>query len=459
MQTERILQLIARQQAYFKAGETRPLATRLAALANLRKGLITMQTELHRALRDDLGKSMAEAQMSEISLLLSELRFFLRSLGRLAKVRNVPVTLSQMPAQGELYPCPLGNVLIISPWNYPLLLALRPAIAAIAAGNTVILKPSEFAPATARALHRLLARTVPPQLCTLIPGSAEETQFLIDQGFHHIFYTGGAEVGRLVMERAAAQLTPVTLELGGKSPCIVDETANIPLAARRIVFGKLLNCGQTCVAPDYLLVQESVRLPLIAALRSEIERQYGMHPLESPDYGRIVSRRHFDRLCALIDRKKLVYGGQSHVEHLQIAPTILDRVKPSDPIMQEEIFGPLLPILSFMDLEQAVEEIASRPHPLALYLFSEHEPTQNLVTNRLQFGGGCINDTVLQICSPYLPFGGIGGSGMGSYHGKAGFDTFTHYKSVLRKPLFPDNPLRYAPYTKTKRHLLRHLLR
>lgn len=459
MQTDRILTLLAKQRTHFEAGDTRPLANRLSALANLRKGLLAMQTELHRALREDLGKSMAEAQLSEISLLLSELRYFLLHLGRLAKVRAVPVAITQMPAQSELYPCPLGNVLIISPWNYPLLLSLRPAIAAIAAGNTVIVKPSEFAPATARVLHRLLSRTLPPQLCALIPGGAEETEFLIDQGFHHVFYTGGPEIGRLVMARAAAHLTPVTLELGGKSPCIVDETANIPLAARRIVFGKFLNCGQTCIAPDYILVQESVRPALLLALRHEIHRQYGTHPLDNSDYGRIVNQRHFDRLCALIDRKKLVFGGERCEESLQIAPTILDRVASDDPVMREEIFGPILPVLSYEHLDEAIAEITSRPHPLALYLFSEHEPTQNLITGRLQFGGGCINDTVLHLCSPYLPFGGVGGSGMGAYHGKAGFETFTHYKSVLRKQPFPDNPLRYAPYTKVKRNLLQYLLR
>lgn len=459
MNQDRILRIVKTQRDFFQTGETLPLLGRLCALRQLRDAILSMQDDIQSALFEDLGKSATESHLSEISLALSELRFFLRHLGRLTKVRAVPSSLAQLPGKAEIIPCPRGCVLVISPWNYPFLLTLQPAIAAIAAGNTVILKPSEYAPATARVLHKILSRALPPALCALVPGKAEETQLLLAQQFDHIFYTGGATVGRIVMEKAAVHLTPLTLELGGKSPCIVDETANIPLAARRIVFGKYLNCGQTCVAPDYLLVQESVLRELLTALRHEIRAQYSENPLENPDYGRIVNRRHFDRLLSLIDAGTLAYGGASNQETLQIAPTVLCGVTPADPVMQEEIFGPILPIISYQHLDDALAEITSRPHPLAFYLFSENAETQRHLMQRMSFGGGCINDTILHLTSLHLPFGGVGESGMGAYHGKAGFDIFTHYKSVLTQSSYLDFPLRYAPYTSQKSHLLRLLLR
>jgi len=459
MNQDRILRIVKTQRDFFQTGETLPLLGRLCALRQLRDAILSMQGDIARALYEDLGKSATESHLSEISLALSELRFFLRHLGRLTKVRSVPSSLAQLPGRAEIIPCPRGCVLVISPWNYPFLLAISPAIAAIAAGNTVILKPSEYAPATARVLHRIFSRALLPALGALVPGRAAETQLLLDQPFDHIFYTGGAKVGRIVMEKAAAHLTPLTLELGGKSPCIVDETANITLAARRIVFGKFLNCGQTCVAPDYLLVQESVQGALLSALRREIRSQYSEKPLDNPDYGRIVNQRHFDRLLALIDPKKLALGGASNPDTLQISPTVLCGVTSDDLVMQEEIFGPILPIISYQHIDDAVAEIASRPHPLALYLFSEDAETQRRLMQRMSFGGGCINDTILHLTSLHLPFGGVGESGMGAYHGKAGFDVFTHYKSVLTQSTLFDFPLRYAPYTSQKSRLLRYLLR
>lgn len=459
MNQARIIHILTIQRNYFRQGETLSLAARKQALRSLRDGILAMEAELYAALNADLGKSETEAYVSELAMVLADIRYYLKHLNRLAKPRKVGLSLAQLPASGQIIPSPRGCILVISPWNYPLLLSLAPAIAAIAAGNTVIIKPSEYAPNTARVLYHILSDYVPKALCTMIPGGVAETQFLLDRPFDHIFYTGGAAVGRLVMQKAATHLTPITLELGGKSPCIVDETANLSLAARRIVFGKFLNCGQTCVAPDYLFVQESVKAALLSEIQREIAVQYGAEPLCSPDYARIVNQRHFDRLCSLIDFEKLYLGGETNVDTLQIAPTILDGILDEDVIMQEEIFGPILPVRSYQKLEDAMEEILSRPHPLALYLFTENANTKRRVMQELPFGGGCINDTILHLSTPALPFGGVGESGMGSYHGKAGFDTFTHYKSVLHGSSRLDIPLRYAPYTSQKSKLLRRLLR
>lgn len=458
MNQDRIFNRIASQRAYFQSGKTKPISCRRSALRRLRDGILARKSELLAALLEDLGKSETEAYVSELSMLLADIQYYDKNLPSLAKPQKVFLSLSQFPSSGQIIPCPLGCVLVISPWNYPVLLALAPAIAAIAAGNTVIIKPSEYAPKTAKALFHLLSEYLPKDLCTMIPGGVPETQLLLDQDFDHIFFTGGTEVGRLVMKKAAAHLTPVTLELGGKSPCLVDETANLSLAARRIVFGKFLNCGQTCVAPDYLLVQESVKEALLEALRREIALQYGTKPLESSDYGRIVNQRHFDRLCSLLDRQTIHFGGEVNRDTLQISPTILDAVLPDDAVMQEEIFGPILPVRTYEKLDDAMEEIRSRPHPLALYLFSQSKKTQQRVMQELSFGGGCINDTILHLSSPKLPFGGVGASGMGAYHGAAGFATFTHQKSVLTRSTRLDPSLRYAPYTKPKSKLLWRLL-
>lgn len=458
MNQDRIINRIASQRAYFRSGTTKSISFRRCALRRLRDGILARKTELLAALFEDLGKSETEAYVSELSMLLADIQYYDKHLPSLAKPQRVFLSLSQFPSSGQVIPCPLGCVLVISPWNYPVLLALAPAIAAIAAGNTVIIKPSEYAPKTARALFHLLSECLPKDLCTIIPGGVPETQFLLDQPFDHVFFTGGTEIGRLVMKKAAAHLTPVTLELGGKSPCLVDETANLSLAARRIVFGKFLNCGQTCVAPDYLLVQESVKEELLDALRREITLQYGTNPLESRDYGRIVNQRHFERLCSLLDRQTIYFGGEVNQGSLQISPTILDGVLPEDAVMQQEIFGPILPVRTYEKLEDGMEEIRSRPHPLALYLFSQSKKTQQRVMQELSFGGGCINDTILHLSSPKLPFGGVGASGMGSYHGAAGFATFSHQKSVLTRSTRLDPSLRYAPYTKPKSKLLRRLL-
>ena len=395
--------------------------------------------------------------MTELGPVYTELRHMLRLAPAHALPREAPCSLGQFPARAQRIPSPYGTVLILAPWNYPFLLSLQPAIDAIAAGNTVVIKPSEEAPATSRVLAKLVARCAPPELFAVIPGGREVSRALLEQRFDYIFFTGGGDVGRLVMEQAARHLTPVTLELGGKSPCIVHKDADLPLAARRIVFGKFLNCGQTCIAPDYLFVHESVRERLIPLLTAEIQRQLGPSPLENPQYGRIINRRHFDRLRGLMDRDKIILGGEIDPKGLQISPTLMAGIDFSHPVMREEIFGPLLPILTYKTLSEVMQEIQKRPHPLALYLFSQSKSVQKIVMHGLQFGGGCINDTVLHAAGT-LPFGGVGASGMGSYHGKAGFDTFTHHKSVLDKAPWPDPALRYQPYTKQKTRLLRLLL-
>lgn len=459
MNQDDILKLITAQRQFFREGHTRKVSFRLAALRRLRDEILTMEAQILSALKEDLGKSASEAYLCEIGLALSEIRFMLRHVKALSKMRRVPSSLAQFPSSCHIMPSPYGTALIISPWNYPFLLAIEPAIDAIAAGNTVIIKPSEYATATTEVLQQLICRSLPPELAAVIPGDHRESQFLLEQPFDHIFFTGGANIGRLVMEKAAAHLTPVTLELGGKSPCVVDETANLSLAARRIVFGKYLNCGQTCVAPDYLYVQERIREPLIAAIASEIALQYGKLPLENPDYGKIINETHFQRLIALIDKQKVCIGGDYDKDALRIAPTVLDAVHFTDPVMQEEIFGPILPILTFQHIDEVILEVSSRPHPLAFYLFSENKNTQNDLLNRLQFGGGCINDTILHLASSHMGFGGIGASGMGSYHGKAGFDAFSHQKNILKKKGYFDPSMRYPPYNDRKARLLRRFMR
>ena len=458
MDHDHILTLLARQRRAFSLGETTLVSDRLALLRRLRRGIRQMEGEIAAALRKDLGKSFSEAFMTEIGPVYTELRHMLRFAPAHAIPREAPCTLGQFPARAQRIPSPYGTVLIIAPWNYPFLLALQPAIDAIAAGNTVVVKPSEEAPETSRVLIKLLSLCVPPELFAAVPGDREVSLFLLGQKFDYIFFTGGGDVGRLVMEQAARHLTPVTLELGGKSPCIVHKDADLRLAARRIVFGKFINCGQTCVAPDYLFVHEAVREKLISFLGAEITRQLGTVPLDNPDYGRIINRRHFDRLRGLMDRDKTILGGEIDPNRLQIAPTLMEGVDFTHPVMREEIFGPLLPILTYRTLGEAMAEIQKRPHPLALYLFSQSKSVQKIVMHGLQFGGGCINDTVMHVAGT-LPFGGVGASGMGCYHGKAGFDTFTHYKSVLDKAPWPDPSLRYQPYSKQKERLLRLFLR
>lgn len=451
-------QLLQKQRRFFASGATLSTASRRQALTALKKAVSAHKKDLARALCADLGKSEMESHMCEIALALSELDWMLRHLSSLTRERRVHTPLSQFAARSFRSPSPYGNVLIMSPWNYPVLLTLDPLIDALAAGNTVILKPSAYAPATSRALQELITECFSPACVALVTGGRAENQALLHQRFDKIFFTGGSSVGREVLRCAARHLTPVALELGGKSPCIVDRSARIPLAARRIVFGKFLNCGQTCVAPDYVLCHESLKEAFTAAIRREITRQFGREPLRNPDYGRIVNVRHFQRILGLIEPDKLACGGEYDEETLRIAPTVLENVSPADAVMQEEIFGPVLPILTFRTLPEAIRFVEQRPHPLALYLFCEDKKAVRNVLSRCRFGGGCINDTVIHLAGSSMPFGGVGESGMGGYHGKAGFEEFSHTRSIVDKKTWIDLPIRYQPYTALKRQLLQLFL-
>ena len=450
---------VAAQRAFFATGVTRDVTWRIGALESLRRAILAHEAELNAALKADLNKGPFESYMTEVGMVLSELGYIQRRLRSWARAKRVATPLAQFSARSFRSPEPYGVVLVMSPWNYPFQLALEPVVGAIAAGNCVIIKPSAYAPSTSQAVADLVAGCFEPEFVTVVQGGREENAALLDQEFDFIFFTGGVTVGKLVMEKASRNLTPVCLELGGKSPCIVDATADLPLAARRIVFGKYLNAGQTCVAPDYLLVQEEVRERLTALICEEIARAFGQRPLEAPDYGKIINRKHFDRLLGLMEGENILAGGQASPASLQIAPTLLGDVSPDSPIMGEEIFGPILPVFSFRQLPEAADFVAARPKPLALYLFTNSREAERLILERCSFGGGCINDTIIHLATSHMPFGGVGASGMGGYHGKASFDTFSHYRSIVRKHNWIDLPIRYRPYTPEKARWLRRFLK
>ena len=460
METEKNLEkLVEKQRAYFAEGKTLPVQERIRALERLGQALKSSEAELCRALRADLGKSRTESYMCEIGLTLSELGYVKKHLRSWSKDRRVRTPLSQFHARSFTVQEPYGVVLVMSPWNYPVLLTLEPLIGALAAGNCCVVKPSAYSPETSSVMAKILRSVFPEEYVAVVEGGRQENQGLLAQKFDYIFFTGGVNVGKLVMEKASAHLTPVTLELGGKSPCIIDETANLKLAARRLAFGKYLNCGQTCVAPDYVLVHEKVKERFLGYVKEEIVRMYGARPLENPDYGKIVNRKHFDRLLGLMNPEKLVFGGESREESLQIAPAVLDGVTPEDAVMQEEIFGPLLPILTVRSMEEALSFVNDRPKPLAFYIFTQDKKVEQMFLRRASFGGGCVNDTIIHLATSAMGFGGVGNSGMGSYHGKKSFDTFSHEKSIVKKYNWIDLPMRYQPYTEQKEKMIRTFLK
>ena len=459
MTEQDIEKLIKEQNKYFNSGLTRSYESRLVSLKALKRAILSNEDELCRALKEDLGKSRAEAFMCEIGLAISEINWLIKHLRGLMRKKYVLTPLAQFAATSFRSPSPYGNVLIISPWNYPLLLTLEPLADALAAGNTAILKPSAYAPETSNIMKKMLEESFNPGLVAVVTGGRAENQALLRQKFDKIFFTGSKEVGKEVMRKAAEHLTPVTLELGGKSPCIVEKTAKISLAARRIVFGKFLNCGQTCVAPDYILCDESIRESLVSAIKKEITLQFGSKPLENPDYGKIVNEKHFNRLKGLIDKEKTVFGGGLDEENNRIEPTVMVDVSWEDAVIGEEIFGPILPILTYKTLDEAVLVIESHPHPLALYCFTEDKGVKERILKKCRFGGGCINDVVIHLATSEMPFGGVGESGMGSYHGRAGFEEFSHTRSIVDKKTWMDMPVRYQPYTGFKEKLLRLFLR
>lgn len=447
------------QRTFFATGATLDLTFRRRALDTLQQELIRREAVIHAAIRADLGKSAFESYMCETGLVRSEITYMQRHLHRFAKEKRVRTPLAQFPSRSFQKPSPYGVTLIVSPWNYPLLLTLDPLIDAIAAGNTAILKPSAYSPHTSALIAEMIGACFDPAFVTVVTGGREENARLFRERFDYIFFTGSQAVGREVMRHAAEHLTPVTLELGGKSPCIVDKTADLELAARRIVFGKFLNAGQTCVAPDYLYCDRTVKDALVAALQREITRQFGEKPLHNPAYGHLINRKHFDRVKALIDPARVICGGQSEADTLTIAPTLLDPITFDDTVMQEEIFGPVLPVLTFDTLDEAVAQVNALQHPLALYLFTSDKRAVRMVTARCGFGGGCINDTVIHLATSQMGFGGFGESGMGAYHGKAGFDTFSHTKSMVQKSTRLDLPMRYQPYSSRYEKLLRFFLK
>ncbi len=459
MERDKIHQIVERQRTYFKSGATLDTGFRKAALRKLRKAVKKNEARLAAALKADLGKSFTESFMCEIGMTYSEISYMLKRVRLYAAGRPALTPLAQFHATSYVRPMPHGVTLIMSPWNYPMLLTLAPLVDAIAAGNTAILKPSAYSPYTSQVIKELIEETFDPKFVAVVTGGREENAFLLDEKFDHVFFTGSKEVGREVMAKASKHLCPVTLELGGKSPCIVGKTANIELAARRIVFGKLLNCGQTCVAPDYILCHSEVKEALIDALIEEIQNQYGKQYLENEHYGKIVSKKHFDRINGLIENRKVVYGGDSNEATLQIEPTIMDRVTWDDAVMQEEIFGPVLPILTYKNREEVIRQINDHPKPLALYVFTDEKEFAKDITSRCAFGGGCINDTIIHLATSHMGFGGVGESGMGAYHGKAGFDEFSSRKSIVDKKTWLDLPMRYQPYNPVNEKLLKFFLR
>ena len=457
-QTE-ITAIVAAQRSFFQSGATLPVNARIAALKKLQKLLTDNEAAIARAIHADLGKSPEESYMCETGLVLSEINYMLKNIRRFSREQTVLTPLTQFASRSYRKPCPYGVTLILSPWNYPVLLTLDPLVDALAAGNTAVIKPSAYSPATSALLEKLLEEVFPRESVAVITGGREENGYLLEEKFDYIFFTGSKAVGQMVLEKAARHLTPATLELGGKSPCIVDETADLKLAARRIVFGKFLNCGQTCVAPDYLLCHASIKDELVDLICQEIRRQYGKTPLRNGSYGKLISRKHFDRVTGLVVPEKVVAGGSWDRDSLKMEPTVMDKVTWEDPVMQEEIFGPLLPVLTFESLEEVIRAVNNREKPLALYFFSENRVAIRSVMAQCAFGGGCVNDCVIHLATSNMGFGGVGESGMGAYHGKTGFDTFTHYKSVVDKKTWMDLPMRYQPYGRLNTLLIRLFLK
>ncbi|MFP4254447.1 MAG: aldehyde dehydrogenase [Halothece sp.] len=446
LQTTEIPNLVQSQKAFFARGKTKELPFRKQQLENLKQAVKEHQEKITEALQKDLGKPKFEAILTEIVNCEEETNYILKHLDSWAKNQPVKTPLNFFPANSFIVPEPLGQALIIGPWNYPFQLSILPLLGAIAAGNCAIIKPSEITPNVSKVVAEVVGKTFDPNYITVVEGDKTVAQELLQQKFDHIFYTGGARVGKIVMKAAAENLTPVTLELGGKSPCIVEPDIQVEYSARRIIWGKCLNAGQTCVAPDYLLVHRDIKDKLVTAMKACLNEFFGENPEASPDYARIVSDRHFNRLTEFLKDGNIIVGGETDAETRYIAPTLLENISWDDAVMEEEIFGPILPIIEYDDLESAIAQINDRPKPLALYLFSKSKSKQQQVLQQTSAGGVTLNDTIIHLGSPELPFGGVGASGMGAYHGKASFDTFTHYKSVTNRKFWLDIKLRYPPY-------------
>lgn len=458
MQEEKIKQILCSQREFFKTGKTLSHEFRKKQLTALYDTVRRHEADIAAALKADLSKSAQESYMTETGLVLSEITYLKRHLSSFMKKKRAHTPLAQSLAKSFTLSSPYGNTLIISPWNYPVLLTLEPLADAISAGNTVILKPSAYSQATSALIEQIIAECFPSNYVAVLTGGRAENQALLQQKFDMIFFTGSEAVGKEVLRSAAEHLTPCVLELGGKSPCIVDESASVATTARRIVFGKFLNAGQTCVAPDYILCAESIKSSLIAAIKAEITRQFGENPLKNPDYGKIINEKHFNRLTKMLDPSKTVFGGECDRATLRVAPTVMDNVTASDAVMSEEIFGPILPIVSYSNFDTMLSELKAKPEPLALYIFSSDKRRIERVMHEISYGGGCVNDVVIHLATSHMGFGGVGRSGMGAYHGRDGFNAFSHTKSMVDKKTFLDLTVRYAPYKSKLYERLVHLL-
>ncbi|MGX8852917.1 aldehyde dehydrogenase [Amedibacillus sp. YH-ame10] len=454
-----IQELVQRQRKFYNTHQSKDITYRKHALKKLRSVIMKNEHAIQEALYQDLHKASMESYMSEIGMVLSELTYQLRHIDTWAKPQRVPTPLAQQLAKSFKIAQPYGVVLIMSPWNYPFQLALEPAIGAIAAGNTVIIKPSAYAPHTSRIIAQLIQECFDKRYVAVIEGGRKENEELLNQRFDYIFFTGGVEVGKLVLEKASRYVTPVTLELGGKSPCIVEKSANIKLAAKRIAFGKFLNAGQTCVAPDYVFIDESIKHEFLVYLHYYIHQFFGDDPLTCERYPSIINDKHFLRLMKLMSSGDVCMGGRSIQLEKRIEPTVLEHVSYHAPIMQEEIFGPILPVITYKNIEEAIHYINAHEKPLALYLFTQRKHIEQRILKECSFGGGCINDTIIHLATSHMGFGGVGQSGMGSYHGYDSFTTFSHMRSIVKKSTKFDLPIRYQPYTNIKETLVRWFMK
>lgn len=446
METEKIAKIVVRQRDYYKSGVTHDVNFRIKQLKILKKTINSHKEEILEALETDLNKPKLEGYVTEIEITLREIDHALKSIAKWAKKKKRRTSIINFPSSGYTLSSPYGLVLIISPWNYPFNLAMQPLVGAIAAGNCAVIKPSEYSAHTSAVIKKIIDECFSDDYIAVVEGEKQVNQALLKEKFDYIFFTGSTKVGQIVMEAASKHLTPVTLELGGKSPCIVCEDADIDVAAKRIVWGKATNSGQTCIAPDYLLVHKSKKKELLGKMKETIRDFYGDNPIESSDYGKIITEDHFDRLTGCLEGAEIIIGGRSDRETLKIEPTIVGDVSIEDDLMNEEIFGPILPVLEFDSIDEIFEIIDKNPTPLSLYLFTKSREIEKRITTSISFGGGCINDTIMHVSSHNMPFGGVGKSGMGSYHGKWSFETFSHQKNILKKATWLDIPLRYPPY-------------
>ncbi len=457
-QMTEITNIINKQRDFFNSNTTKDIGFRKTQLKKLYAILKSNEQLLDEAIYADFRKSSFENYTTELSIIYHEIKLALKNLNNWTRTQRVGTDIANLPGKSYIIPEPLGNTLVIGAWNYPYQLSILPAVSAIAAGNTVIIKPSELAKNTSAAMCKIINENFAEEILQVVEGGIEETTLLLKEKFDKIFYTGSSEVGKIIMRAAADHLCPVVLELGGKSPVFILKDANIHLAAKRIVWAKFLNGGQTCVAPDYLLVEKGLKDKLVTAIKKEIQSQYGSNIKESEAFVRIINKRHFNRLLSLLDKSKIILGGNTDIDDLFISPTLMGDISFNDKVMQEEIFGPILPIIEFEDFDWAIKMVKERPKPLALYVFSNNTKRINKIHHEISFGSGAVNDAIMQLTNVNLPFGGVGYSGMGSYHGKYGFDTFSHYKSILKKTNLFEPSIKYAPFTSLKKKIISLML-